>query len=351
MAIRRAFGFVNDATAGGSEYDDLVAGAIPDANVFWPVTAGSVQKNADKITRDGEVRGRRARTAPLPFKQRPQMPITVPAYRTALEKVAKKTLGVEGAVTGDGTTTPYTHPLSPLGFGAIALPAINAQLVRDDLNEKISGAVINGFNWSFPLDGEGTQELDIWGLYQAHFATAAPTPSYTGFSEDVFTLRDAKVFIDGSGIAVPDLEGFDFGFTNNVEPKHYAGRNVVSKTLNTKKKKLWYPAEMKLTGETECTYSIQFGNTNTAQELAHDFGQIQKFVFECSAGPLGGALSAFSELLRITIYAGEHADGGVDPISPRDDITARYEGGAFYSDADSADVKIEIVNDVATPIA
>jgi hypothetical protein len=72
-------------------------------------------------------------------------------------------------------------------------------------------------------------------------------------------------------------------------------------------------------------------------------------VFEITGGPLSTTPAA-SELLRITIYAGELTGGGADALTARDDITSRFEGTSYYSSADSADVKIEVVNNVTTAI-
>src|SRR4051794_28541846 len=91
--IRRLFGIADDATAGGSNYDSLAAGAIPDASIFWPVTGGTIDKNIERQGREAEVRGRRAQSAPMPFRASPVMTIPVPAYLSVAKKALKKTLG------------------------------------------------------------------------------------------------------------------------------------------------------------------------------------------------------------------------------------------------------------------
>jgi hypothetical protein len=76
---------------------------------------------------------------------------------------------------------------------------------------------------------------------------------------------------------------------------------------------------------------------------------VQKFVFECTGGPLGTTPAA-TELLRITIHAGAHTGGGPEALTSREDLTARYEGGSFYDTTAGTDVDIEIVNATATAI-
>lgn len=350
MAVQRLFGYKTDATVGGSSYDDLAAGLVPDADTFWPVTGGTLDKNTERIDRNDEVRGRRAAVPSLSFRGRPVMTIPVPAYRSVLEAAIAKTLGGTDTRTGVGPAA-ITHSWSSIDYPATALAAVHAQLVRDNVNHKMSGACFNRLSMTFPLDGEGTAEVELAGLYAAHFATAAPAATFTGLSSDVMALRDGEMFIDGSGTAIPNLQGFEFSYTNNVNPKWYAKRNVVTQTIGTPStaRKVWFPEENRIGPAQDVTYAINVGDTDATQELAADFAQAQKFVFDVTGGPLGTTPAA-SELLRVTIYAGVHTGGGPDALVARDDINSRYEGSAFYSVADADDVKIEVVNATSTAI-
>ncbi len=451
--IQRLFGIVDDAGPGGSGYDDLTNGEIPDATLFWPVTGGTMDKSLERIDRNDEVRGRRASSPALPFKARPVLTVPVPAYRSVLEKQVKKTLGGADTVTPGSGTEPQTHSVASLDYPvSTGLPPVNAQLVRDDLNHKVSGAVFNRFSWTFPLDGEGTTEVELLGLYHSTFGSAAPTASFTGLSEDVMMLRDAQVFTitgatneiqkikitgvptggkfflefdgqktaeikynataaevqtallqlanldtsdvvvsggplpatevtltfgghyagrnvpalkavgveltggttpkaeietttPGTSEAIPDLQGFELTYNNNAQAKFYARRNIVTQTIGTpaKTKKLWFPHENKISAAQDVTYAINMGNVSASEELAMDFSRITKFVFEVYGGVLSTTPAA-TELLRVTVYAGVATGGGADALSARDDITSRFEGSAFYSDTDSDDIKIEIVN-------
>lgn len=455
--IQRGWGYTDDAVAGGSEYDDLVAnngGVIPDAVNFWPITGGSNDKNLDFIDRNNEARGRRAATARLPFRARGEMTVPVPTYRSVLEKAFRKTLGgVDTVVPGSGVG-PQTHVPGILGFGSTPLPAVHAQLVRDDYNLKMSGSVFNRLSLTFPLDGQGTAEAQLMGMYFQNYTTPMPAAVFTGLSSEVMMLRDAQVFIDGSatvseqqtlaitgtptggtftltfngattapiafnatsaavvtalvalttigaagvtatggplptgvvitfagvhantdqpllipdasgltggtnptttisqtvqggsGVPIPDLQGFEFSFTNNVEPKWYAKRNVVTRTLGTpvQQKRLWFPAENKVAAAQDVTYAINFGSTNVAQELAQDYAQIQKLVFEVAGGQLA-TTPVVNELLRITINNAVHgAGGGTEALNARDDITARFEGNGFYDQTAGADISVAIIN-------
>jgi len=274
--------------------------------------------------------------------------VPVAAYRSCVEVALAYALGAD---TPSGSAAPYTHTLEPLDFAEIAagevLPCLHTQIIRDDLNHKMSGGTVNRVALSFPLDGEGTMELELWGLYYAQFADAAPSVDFGALSADVLTLRDASMTIDGGPTAIPDFQGFDFSFTNNLNRKPYGNRNVESKLLDDGfTRKLWWPTENKIGAMQDVTFGFQIGNTSTAQDIAHDWGQIQEFVLEC----VGGPLATGDEVLRITIHSGVLTGGGADPLTARDDITARYEGGAFYDEVAAADITIEVVNDLATDL-
>jgi hypothetical protein len=364
--IRRGFGIIDDI-AGGTDFDTLPAGTggnlkdIDDATIWWPVTGGTVEQNLATLSREDEVRGRRPAIAPMPFRADPMITIPINAYRVVLEKLLKKTLGGTDVVTGGPGPAAFVHTQAALGFGSTALPTFVAQIIRDELNYKISGVSVNRLTMNFPLDGFGTLEFEGWGLYQEAVNDAAPTPTLTGIT-DPLMLRDARAYFDPTAVAappagavtgtlIPDIQGFEMTWTNNLSRKPYAGRNIATRLIGTPSltRKLWFPTENKLGAAQDVTFALVFGNANQAQEIARDFGQIQKLVIDLVGGPLV-TTPAVNELVRITIYNGFYTGGGADGLSARDDITTRLEGGAFYSEADSNDVKFEIVNTVATAI-
>lgn len=354
--VRRAFGYNDDPTsaAGGSNLEALTGGAIPDVTKFWPVTGGNLEWQPSRIERNNEVRGRRAISPPIPFRVTPMQTIPIPAYRSVVEKALKLTMGSEGAITGTAPG-PFTHTLTALGFGGTTpLPTIVTQLVNDDINRKMTGAVVERAAFNFPLDAEGTVELELHGLYakQEPAALASPTPVFTDLSLEPYLLRDAKVFFDGGASAALAINAFTFTWVNNIDfsNRHYAGRNIESKTIGTPPvlRKLWFPHEHKLGAAQDVTYGLNFSNTNELQELAREYGQLQKIVVEIGGPPIPGASA--NELFRFTMFATEHTGGGTEALTARGDAQSSYQGGAYYSDADAADVKVEVVNGQATPI-
>jgi hypothetical protein len=352
-AIIRLFGFSDDATVGGSGYDDLVAGAIPDATTFWPTTSTNVDKGIEQINRNAEMRGRRSATPQLPFRNNPSMTEEVPAYRSVFEKAVRKCFGAADIRSGTPPAA-ITHTLRPItgGAGSSVLPTVHAQVVRDTLNHKMSGSVFNRISTSFPLDGEGTMEVELQGLYFKNDVAAAPTAVFTGESPDVLRLMDGKVNIDGNATAIPDLTTFEFSYNNNVTKKWYAGRNVVSQTIGTpsQKKRVWWPTEAKFNASEDLGYVVGLGNTSVAQELAQEYSQIQKFEFLVTGGDLS-TTPVVAESVKITIFAGVHnPGGGAEAGSAREDITSRFEGGGFYDTVSSKSIEISVINATNTDL-
>lgn len=338
--IKRAFGIINDAVSSGSDYETLTSGAIPDATGMWiPAQSDNLDKNPEWIERTDEMRGIRSAPPRLPFKQAPSMSVGFRAYPSVMRQMVRRCFGVAGVVTGSG---PYTEAFTPAPAGTAVLPACHAQLIRDDLNHKMSGAYIESLAMSFG-DQDGTVEAVLRGLYQKHDVAAQPTPSFSGLSENPLMLRDAQVFVDGSVTALANLEGFDFSYNNNLPaPHHQPGRNVILQSIGSPalNRKLWFPQHYRLNSIPDVSFELRFGQGIAAQELAHDYGQVQKLVLEVSGDPI---TPSGVEIMRITIYAGVYGSGGPEAGSARDDLSSGYQGNAFYSTADANDVKIEFV--------
>lgn len=350
--VRRLFGVIDDVV-GGTSFENLsVAGTPPDATTFWAATGGTLDRGLTRIDRAPEVRGRRSVYAPLPFRAAPAMTIPFPAYRSIGEKLMRKCLGGIDTVTGSAPAG-WTHSLAELGFGSTQLPTLHCQLVRDDLNQKMSGGFVNRVTWTFPLDGEATLEAEIQGLYYNNFATAAPSATYTD-QDNVLMLRDASMFIDGAAVAIPDLVGASFVFNNNIDRKWYSNHNVVAQTLGASPllRKLWFPSQYKLGAQLDISGTITFGNTNTAQDLIVDFGQIQKFVFTCVGGPIPGSTGPVNEAITLTINAAELTPDSqtAEALQARGDIGYAVNFGGFYSPFDGFDTQFQSLNGLSAAL-
>lgn len=379
--IRRLFAFADDVV-GGTSYENLTAGLVPDptANMpisgVWPATGGTLDRGLTRVTRETEVRGRRAVSPPLPFRAAPVMTVPFPAYRSIVEKLMRKCLGGTDVVTGSASTG-YTHTFSELGFGSTQLPTMICQMIRDDLNHKMSGGFVNRVTLDFPIDAEGTIEAEIHGLYYQNYSAAAyptspvllPNPVFTDV-DYVMLLRDATMYIDAQAVAIPDLMGVNLVFNNNIsDPKWYANHNVTFPygILNSATtpvlgasplmRKLWFPSQFKLNGQMDISGTLNFGNVNTAQDLALDFAQIEKFVFTILGGPCIGTTGYAAgtgpyEQITITINAAQLTPDSQGPVAlaARGDMLYAVNFGGFYSAQDGTDSTFTSLNQYASAL-
>jgi hypothetical protein len=262
----------------------------------------------------------------------------------------KKCLGGTDTVSGSAATG-YTHTIAELGFGTTQLPTMHAAMVRDDIYHKMSGGYVNRVSLSFPLDGEGTLEAEIQGLYYSNYATAPPAATYTDV-DNVLMLRDAYMYIDAQATPIPDLIGVDLTFNNNIDRKWYSNHNVVNQAslgASPLMRKLWFPSQYKLGAQLDISGTITFGNVNTAQEIALDFAQIQKLQFTVVGGPIAGSTGPVYESIQITINASELTADSQGPaaLAARGDITYAVNFGGFYSVYDGFDTQFQALNGVS----
>lgn len=348
--FRRKFAIAPDATAGGSSYDDIVTlasadpGGIPNPTEDWPVTGGTFDKGLDRRERAGEVHGPRAAPPPEPWRAAPGLTTPVPPYLRTLARAIQLAFGGAPVRTGVAPAA-FTDKVRPLGYGAGLLPARHVDLVRDDLHVKASGAVINQLSCDFPADGDSSIEAQWMALYYKTL-TAADAQTmvaavFTGLNQYTLKARDAKVFIDGAGVAVPDFQGFSFAFDNQLTRKWHMGKNRVPEAAGSCRI-IHFPEEHRLHQAQAVTHTMRLGNTNEAEELKQDFSKVEKVVYEVEGCPMGTTPAA-TELFRITFPGSVITGGGAEGLSKSDDITSSFEMGAFHSDTDGYDVEAEFV--------
>lgn len=348
--FRRKFAMAADPTSGGSSYDDVVTaaspdpGGIPNPTEDWPVTGGTFDKGLDRRERAAEVgRGGRASSAPEPWRAAPGFTIPVPPYLRILARALQLCMGKAPVRTGVAPAA-LTDELRPLGYNEGVHPTRFLDMVRDSLHVKAAGAVLNQLSVDFPADGDPTMETQWMALYYKTLAEADPVVAavFTGLNQYTLKARDAKVFIDGAAIAVPDFQGFSFQFDNQLTRKWWAGRNRVPEAAASCRI-VHFPEEHRLHQPQQVTHTMRLGNTNEAEELKHDFSKVEKVVYEVEGCPMATTPAA-TELFRLTLPGSMITGGGAEALSKSDDITSSFEMGAFYSDADGYDVKAEFVH-------
>lgn len=352
MSYRRKFALGLDATAGGSSYDDIVTlasadpGGIPNPTEDWPITTANLTKGLDLRERANEVRGGRASPPPEPGRAAPAVTGSVPPYLRYFARALQLAFGTTPTRTGVAPAA-FTDTFKPLDYGSSVLPARFLDIVRDSVHYKVSGAMLNSLQATIPVDGDASIECSWLALYYKELlASDAVVPAvFTGINPYTLKARDAKVFIDGSPTAVPDFQGLVFNFDNQLDQKWWAGRNRVPDGVTCRL--VHFPEENRLHQPQAVTHTMQLGETNEVEELKQDFSKVEKIVYEIEGCPMATTPAA-TELLRITLPGSVSTGGGAEALTKTDDITSSFEYGAFMSDVDGFDVKVEVVhNDAA----
>lgn len=350
---RRKFALKLDSVAGGSSYDDIVTlaspdpGGIPNPTEDWPVTTANLTKGLNPLERANEVRGVRASTPPEPGKATPQVTGSVPPYLRYFARALQLALGGTPVRTGAAPAA-FSDAFKPIDYGAAVLPARHLDIVRDSVHYKVSGAMLNSLQATIPSDGDASIECTWMALYYKQLLAADPIAAavFPGINPYTLKARDAKVFIDGAAVAVPDFQGLVFNFDNQLTPKFWAGRNRVPEAAGSCRI-VHFPEENKLHQGQQVTHTLQVGETMETEELKHDFSKIEKVVYEIEGCPMATTPAA-TELLRITLPGSMITGGGAEALTKSDDITSSFEMGAFLSDADGYDVQVQVVHNDAT---
>lgn len=352
--FQRYFGFTADpnSAAGGSNLETIAAdttgfpsGIIPDVTNTWPVTTANHDFTPTRISRADEVSSQRAAKPDIPFKVAPVHTWTVDAYRYTVEKALKYVMGTEGAVTGAG---PYVHPLSPLPLGSTQLPSALVQMIRDAVNIKSSGVVLESVDLTFPFDGVGTCQIEAHPLYSELVTTAEPSGTLIEPAALPMVVRDATVVFDGGGSSAISVSQFSFGFKNNGNyARQIAGHCIDTKSIGATaiNRQLWFPYYHKVSARQTVTWGLNFLDTQQAQEVAALWGQIQKIVITITEP------NTSANQIVFTLYATEIESGGVDALTATGDQTQAFTGNAFYSAGDGTDVAVAVTNTTSTVIA
>lgn len=340
-APRRGFGWVADTTTGGSPYDTLVSGAIPDATELWPVRTVDVDKGEARLDRNDDITGRRGQNEPQEFLQAPSVTVKGRLIPPIAQFLLKAWTGATAVKTGTAPAA-ITSKYEPVDYGVIGLPAYHLSIVRDDLYEKVAGCQLDTLKFTFPLKEHATFEAVFRGLYRKQETGSFPSVASIA-SSWVYLLRDAQALIAGSGTGIDGLTAFEIMLDNKLEDaEHWAKRNRVV-TLGSggdRDRILWYPQQRVLGADRSVGGSISFSDVKTAEDQASDLAKARQLVFEIEADTLATTPSS-KRLLRVTGTRGVYTGGGASPLQKDGRITSQYDLGLFLDSTTGKDVKFE----------
>jgi hypothetical protein len=342
---RRLFGWINDVTAGGKDYDALAAGAIPDPDFFVPVDNANVNQNVNQLTRNQEVRGLRGSVAPIEFRADPRVPFEGNAYALLVKKLVQKWTGATDSRSGTPPAA-ITHLFEPVQTGE--LPAVHLAIVRDDHYMKVAGAVLNELSLAFSMGDFAKVSGEFWGKYAKRESGSPPTADYSDYDRRGYLLRDAAVYLAGSGSSLAALSAISFALNNNhsdaIEDRFAQKKNRVVTDYGTPavKRTVWWPYRHKFLSHA-ATGSFTLADAVADEDLKLELAHAEQLVFECELEDLGTTPAA-KELLRVTAPVIVRTGGGPEQLTDEDSLSSTFEFGMYIDPATQDDFKIEFVD-------
>ncbi len=349
--------FVDTGAAGTAGTVPAVSTArivIPDADDLWPVTGVTVDKNTTHLDRDEEITGFRGRPVPEEFRKDPRETVNALAYQRLVEIGFFYAMGSSDIVTGVAPAA-RTHLGKPVGYGGTGLlPALFTQVIRDDQIDRLAGCWVNSVQVTFGMEGHGTVEIELWGLYHST-ENGGTMPALTRHARDVKTLklRDLRAYFDGSPVVVPGVTSFSLTYNNNLvddaEARFAAGMNIDQLTdSDGVLRRVWYPSQHFLGGSQTITGEIGFSSTQQAEDVKHDLAVAEQLVAEVE-GALMATTPPAKEMVRFTVKNAVRTGGGPEALRKEGLQPSSYEFGGFIG-ADGTDLTVESVNNVTAPI-
>jgi hypothetical protein len=345
----RFFGYTDDPTTGGSNSDLVLAagtpftgGHIPDITNTVPVASFNLDWGNGDLDYSNLITGVRPGPVMLPFKLQPVIQIGADTHRYMIERFFKLAMGGEGTITGTG---PYVHPIKALGMGAGQLPTAMMQLIRDAINIKASGCVVESVDMTLDTAGTGTLAIEAHPLYAEIVTAATPTGVLTEPNVRPMLLRDMTVIFDG-GSAEVGVDAFRFGFkNNNTYDRQVAGQCVVSKTLNAAVYKQWFPCYHRVVGRQTVTWGFDLKDSSQAHELRQIWRQVTGIV-ATAVDPTGT-----TDQVVINLPAGVLGSGGIAAGAATGDLGSTFNGQGYYDPTSGTDATLTVTNGRATAIA
>jgi hypothetical protein len=341
-------------TAGTVPQISTARNVIPDATDIWPVTGASVDLNVAHLDRNSEITGFRGNPVEEEFRKDPRETIDAFAYQRLVELLFWYALGNADVVTGSAPAA-ITHKATPMGYaGSGLLPGLVTEVIRDNQIDRMSGGWVNTVTVTFGLDGHGTVQSEIWGLYH-NSVSGGSVPVLTRNTRDVKTLklRDLRAFFNGSPVIVPGVTSFSLTYNNNIvddsESKWAAGQSVDQVTDgNGVLRRIWYPSQHFLGGSQTITGNIGFSSVQQAEDVKYELAQAEQLVVEVEGG-LMATTPAAKEMMRFTVLNAVRSGGGADALAKEGLQKAAYDfmGGIGST---GTDLIVESVSNIATPI-
>lgn len=348
-----SLGWVRDAQAKGSSFDDLTSGGVttvPPPVRRLPADRASATPGREVAEKAAEMRGGRATAKPTIRKHAPTAGFDCNAYPEIVLPTLYMALG-KTSRTGGPAPAAFTDTIEPMADSSDFLPGAHLAVERDGLFEQVAGWKPSSVTLSLPLEENGTIKAEGSGLYLAR--PVAPTwPSSTAYlgeeDEWIFQLRDAFLYEGGSSTSVECLRNATLTLSDLQKPAEPCnGKNREWRTVNGHEYPVWHNHKIRAAARRTATLALEFSGTDRAREEKADVLAAEELVLEIEARKLGTTPSSV-ETLRITAHHAAWSGGGPNDATRDDDINTPLEFGIYLDPASNKDITIEYLNDKAT---
>jgi hypothetical protein len=354
--MSRWFGYAADATPGGSTLDDVSAGGtpvIPAATAFVPVTTAQADPGTSDLDRNDEVRGVRGNAPSEAFASIPTMTFGARAYPELLRKFLRNALG--GAPANSGVApAPIESTIGPLQSGN--LPAVIGWLLREGQLDRMTGAVVEELTLNLPVDGEGTIEATLAGLYHQvdDSGTVGALPNaaagFGGF-DDVFRLMDVNAIVKATAPASPSTASPASGSpSTTTSSTTSAPSSAPARTSGSTRSSTGSTGSGTRTSTSSAPRPSPAGSTSATSSptasSAASCATAEKLVVELTGGPLGTTPAA-DEMVRLTFFKQAPTGGGAEALQRDGDQVSSYEFTAYVDPTTGKDVEATFVGTAA----
>lgn len=345
--LKRAIGWSLDDNVGGSSFDELAAGDIPEPDKWLRVTTADVDPNENQLERANEVTGFGANVVPREFTSAPVLTFTSLAYPLLVKKLTKLWTGDTDARGGTPPDDGITHGPFRVQEGE-ELPAWFVWLWKDNELHQLAGLTVNQWTLDLPIDNWGTVQVSMRAKYHKRIDAEAidPDPDISVYEPRAYLLRDARVYLAGLAEKSIGLRGLRFTFDHRMaDAKFDPGANrVYTIGDDSVERTTWWPYINRRL-KRQVSGQLMWDGTRFDEDVKRELAYPESLQAQLDFDSIPTTDPIVREQMIIDCENVVRTGGGADPLTDQDDINASYDFGCYINESTGEDIGITFVDD------